>query len=27
MMSDAVQKMLYNLGVPSDNVAYDDFGS
>ncbi len=27
MMNDAVQKMLYNLGVPSDNVAYDDFGS
>ncbi len=27
MMNDAVQKMLYNLGVPEDNVAYDDFGS
>ncbi len=27
MMNDAVQKMLYNLGVPEDNIAYDDFGS
>jgi Na+-transporting NADH:ubiquinone oxidoreductase subunit F len=27
MMNDAVQKMLYNLGVPEENVAFDDFGS
>lgn len=27
MMNDAVQKMLYNLGVPDENVMYDDFGS
>ncbi len=27
MMNDAVQKMLYNLGVPSENVLFDDFGS
>ena len=27
MMNDAVQKMLYNLGVPDENVLYDDFGS
>ncbi len=27
MMNDAVQKMLYNLGVPVENVLYDDFGS
>lgn len=27
MMNDAVQKMLYNLGVPEENVLYDDFGS
>lgn len=27
MMNDAVQKMLYNLGVPDENVAFDDFGS
>jgi Na+-transporting NADH:ubiquinone oxidoreductase subunit F len=26
MMNDAVQKMLYNLGVPSEMVAFDDFG-
>ncbi len=26
MMNDAVQKMLYNLGVPEEMVAYDDFG-
>lgn len=26
MMNDAVQKMLYNLGVPDEMVAYDDFG-
>ncbi|HUW08022.1 MAG TPA: NADH:ubiquinone reductase (Na(+)-transporting) subunit F [Williamwhitmania sp.] len=26
MMNDAVQKMLYNLGVPNEMVAYDDFG-
>jgi len=27
MMNDAVQKMLYNLGVPDENIAFDDFGS
>lgn len=27
MMNDAAQKMLYNLGVPDENVAFDDFGS
>ncbi|QIA08572.1 NADH:ubiquinone reductase (Na(+)-transporting) subunit F [Draconibacterium halophilum] len=27
MMNDAVQKMLYDLGVPDENVAFDDFGS
>jgi len=27
MMNDAVQKMLYNLGVPEENVLFDDFGS
>lgn len=27
MMNDAVQKMLYNLGVPEENIAFDDFGS
>ncbi|HSH20696.1 MAG TPA: hypothetical protein VLA03_09595, partial [Draconibacterium sp.] len=27
MMNDAVQKMVYNLGVPDENVAFDDFGS
>lgn len=27
MMNDAVQKMLYDLGVPDENVLYDDFGS
>jgi Na+-transporting NADH:ubiquinone oxidoreductase subunit F len=26
MMNDAVQKMLYNLGVPDENVAFHDFG-
>ncbi|HUR30578.1 MAG TPA: NADH:ubiquinone reductase (Na(+)-transporting) subunit F [Saprospiraceae bacterium] len=26
MMNDAVLKMLDNLGVPKDNVAFDDFG-
>lgn len=26
MMNDAVHKMLYNLGVPTEMVAYDDFG-
>jgi len=26
-MNDAVMKMLYNLGVPDENVAFDDFGS
>jgi Na+-transporting NADH:ubiquinone oxidoreductase subunit F len=26
LMNDAVQKMLYNLGVPGENVLYDDFG-
>jgi len=27
MMNDAVQKMLYNLGVPNEMIAFDDFGS
>jgi Na+-transporting NADH:ubiquinone oxidoreductase subunit F len=27
MMNDACQKMLYNLGVPDENIAFDDFGS
>lgn len=27
MMNDAVNKMLYDLGVPDENVAFDDFGS
>jgi Na+-transporting NADH:ubiquinone oxidoreductase subunit F len=27
MMNDAVNKMLYNLGVPDEMIAYDDFGS
>jgi len=27
MMNAAVQKMLYDLGVPDENVLYDDFGS
>jgi Na+-transporting NADH:ubiquinone oxidoreductase subunit F len=27
MMNTAVQKMLYDLGVPTENVLYDDFGS
>ncbi len=27
MMNDAVQKMLYDLGVPEENIAFDDFGS
>lgn len=26
VMNDAVQKMLYNLGVPSEMIAFDDFG-
>jgi len=26
LMNDAVQKMLYNLGVPDEMVAFDDFG-
>jgi Na+-transporting NADH:ubiquinone oxidoreductase subunit F len=26
MMNDAVQKMLYNLGVPNEMVDFDDFG-
>jgi len=26
MMNDAVQRMLYNLGVPEEMVAFDDFG-
>jgi Na+-transporting NADH:ubiquinone oxidoreductase subunit F len=25
-MNDAVQKMLDNLGVPAENIAFDDFG-
>ncbi|MBU0765719.1 MAG: NADH:ubiquinone reductase (Na(+)-transporting) subunit F [Bacteroidetes bacterium] len=27
LMNDAVQKMLYDLGVPDEMVAFDDFGS
>ena len=27
MMNDAVQKMLYDLGVPTENILFDDFGS
>ena len=27
MMNDAVNKMLYNLGVPDEMIAFDDFGS
>ena len=26
MMNDAVQKMLYDLGVPNENILFDDFG-
>lgn len=26
LMNDAVQKMLYDLGVPTENILYDDFG-
>ena len=26
MMNNAVQKMLYDLGVPSENIMFDDFG-
>ncbi|MGI6479772.1 MAG: NADH:ubiquinone reductase (Na(+)-transporting) subunit F [Salinivirgaceae bacterium] len=26
LMNDAVNKMLYNLGVPKENIAFDDFG-
>ncbi len=26
MMNDAVQKMLYDLGVPDEMVDFDDFG-
>ncbi len=26
MMNDALQKMLYDLGVPDENVLFDDFG-
>lgn len=26
MMNSAVDKMLYDLGVPSDNISFDDFG-
>ncbi len=27
MMNSAIQKMLYDLGVPSENIMFDDFGS
>ncbi len=27
MMNDAVKKMLYDLGVPDEMIAFDDFGS
>jgi len=26
MMNDAVQKMLYDLGVPEEMIDFDDFG-
>ncbi len=26
MMNDAIQGMLYNMGVPTENIAFDDFG-
>ncbi|HNU78371.1 MAG TPA: NADH:ubiquinone reductase (Na(+)-transporting) subunit F, partial [Prolixibacteraceae bacterium] len=26
LMNSAVQKMLYDLGVPDENILYDDFG-
>ena len=26
LMNDAIQKMLYDLGVPSENILFDDFG-
>ena len=26
MMNDALQKMLYDLGVPNENILFDDFG-
>jgi Na+-transporting NADH:ubiquinone oxidoreductase subunit F len=26
LMNDAVQKMLYDLGVPDEMVDFDDFG-
>jgi Na+-transporting NADH:ubiquinone oxidoreductase subunit F len=26
MMNEAVSKMLYDLGVPNENIAFDDFG-
>lgn len=26
LMNDAVNKMLYDLGVPKENIAFDDFG-
>ncbi|MCA1746718.1 MAG: NADH:ubiquinone reductase (Na(+)-transporting) subunit F, partial [Bacteroidales bacterium] len=26
MMNDAAQKLLYNLGVPEEMIAFDDFG-
>jgi Na+-transporting NADH:ubiquinone oxidoreductase subunit F len=26
LMNDAVQKMLYDLGVPQENILFDDFG-
>ncbi|HON19069.1 MAG TPA: NADH:ubiquinone reductase (Na(+)-transporting) subunit F, partial [Salinivirgaceae bacterium] len=26
VMIDAVTNMLHNLGVPKENIAYDDFG-
>lgn len=27
LMNDAVQKMLYDLGVPNENILFDDFGN
>ncbi|MCF6365542.1 MAG: NADH:ubiquinone reductase (Na(+)-transporting) subunit F [Bacteroidales bacterium] len=27
MMNSAVEKMLYNLGVPKENIMFDDFGA
>ena len=26
VMNDAIQGMLYDMGVPTENIAFDDFG-